>query len=190
MKSARTVFSLLITATGAVMVSACGRFIYGVEASNRGETGVLILQIGDRIPTNLHEHYSTVGVRFPIIAGLRPRLMGRNSVQIGQFQGYEESLPDEVEVVWQLAELVDCIQDDTSSPSNVEWSSCTWLPDRDRIYRRKLNIGALRETEEFKKTGKSYTKVAGSRYTLRVALVFDGDRVEIIANNATTNPWR
>lgn len=64
----RLVLPLLVTA----MLSGCGKFIYGVDVLNYGQSGVLILQMGNEKSTGLHPAFVKLGVMVPIIRGFIP----------------------------------------------------------------------------------------------------------------------
>lgn len=69
-------------------------------------------------------------------------------------------------------------------------SGCTWLPLPDKIYRQKLDMQALRDSEAYKKTGRRNPNVAMSRYTLNLELIFNEDQLTVKADNGATNPWK
>lgn len=125
---------------------------------------------------------------------------------LGHFEGHRTSLPDEVEIVWQLAELKDCKSETkVRHDANLPWlgsraqtygpeefirkSDCTWHPLPDKVYRQQLDMQAIRNSEAYRKTGRRADGVAGSRYTLNLTLVFIEDRLIVEVDNGATNPW-
>ncbi|MDD3763173.1 MAG: hypothetical protein PHP86_07775 [Nevskiales bacterium] len=92
-----------------------GKFIYWVEASNDSQRGVVLLQVGEEKAFYIHDGYSKKGVDFPIIAALQPGIGGGTSVKFGTFASHKTSLPNEVEIVWQLADLTDCKMDEPNA---------------------------------------------------------------------------
>ncbi|MDD3763172.1 MAG: hypothetical protein PHP86_07770 [Nevskiales bacterium] len=184
------VSAVLIPVT--VACSPFGEFIYWVEASNESTRGVLLLQVGQRKALRSHNYYSTVGIGFPIIAGLHPGVKDNTSIKLGTFASHKTSLPNEVEVVWQLAALTNCKENepDSSYPGGRRKSGCTWLPLKDKIYRKTLDLSDIKQSEAYKKTGKSNPRRGGSHYTLVLNLIFNEDQVRIEAYNSSTHPWR
>ena len=66
---------------------------------------------------------------------------------------------------------------------------CQWLPLPDKIYRKKLDLRPIKNTDAYKRTGERYKEVAGSRYTLNITLIFIEDQVKVEVDNGATNPW-
>lgn len=189
-------------------VGGCGKFIYGVDMYNYGYSGVIILQVGDRKAEGLHRAYVKYGVKVPMIRGLHTAVPSRYrnpASYFGRFQGYETSLPEEdVEIVWQLADLTDCERERTVS-ANSEYMrgdlggrdfgrseffirrKCTWTPRPDRIFRQKIDMRAIRDSEEYKKTGRRNPDAVG-RFTLNIKLIFIEERMVVEIGNGATNP--
>ncbi len=192
----------------AVLCSGCSDLIYGVDVVNYGRSGVLILQVGEEKAASPHSYFSKVGVPFPVIAGREPSMPTKYrdpADSFGYFGGHPNSLPKEVEVVWQLAELSECRKDIliTSEKSKTEVKSlgydpanhvvkgsCTWRPMPDKIFRKKLDMRALRKTDEYKRAGDFTWDVLFARYRLNLTLVFIEDQVTIKAENYSSNPWK
>lgn len=192
-----------------MFTASCSRFAYGVDLLNLGEHGVLLLEIGDRKATAPHSAYVSLGVSQPIIAGRFPGIPSRYrdpASFFGHFTGYNDSLPEEIVVVWQLAEMRNCksehrVQADSEYVKDnlrgrdygrteyVDKSGCTWHPLPSKVFRQKLDIKAIRSTEAYRRTGTRYKDVAGSRYTLNLTLIFIEDQVKVEVDNGATNPW-
>jgi hypothetical protein len=172
--------------------TGCSEFSYQVEIANRGEQGVLLLQLGEEYAKAVHDYYGRVGISFPIVAGIPPGSHGFSAVQVGQFVGHEESLPDTVDVSWQLADLTSCkvSRPDASYPGGVDKSQCEWRPIRDKIYHRALDLRPIKQSAEYKRTGDRNKAVSMSYFTLRIELIFDGETVSIETRNGATNPWK
>ena len=92
-------------------VSACERFSYGVDILNYGESGVIILQVGNQKAIGPHPAYVKIGATVPMIAARFPSIPSNYrdpASYFGRFEGYETSLPESIEVAWQLAALDNC----------------------------------------------------------------------------------
>lgn len=144
-----------------------------------------------------------------MIAGRFPSIPSRYrdpASGLGHFEGHRNSLPEHIEIVWQLAELKDCknetrIRSDSEiarkelhgrqygTTEFVDKSDCTWHPLPDKVYRQQLDMQAIRNSEAYRKTGRRADGVAGSRYTLNLTLVFIEDRLIVEVDNGATNPW-
>jgi len=190
-------------------LSGCGSFSYGVDVLNYGENGVILLQVGTAEAVGPHPAYANVGVAIPMIAARFPSLPSSYrdpASSFGRFNGYETSLPDSLDIAWQLASLDDCkatVRMDANSESIKKElkgrsygpseyfgkSGCTWRPLSDRIFRRTIDMKALRLSDAYKRTGDRYKDVAGSRYTLNITLIFIEDQVKVEVDNGATNPW-
>lgn len=202
---ARLVILVLIS----LSANGCGSFIYGVDILNFGHRGVLLLQVGDIKAENIHKAYRDVGVPFPIIGGRFPSIPSKyrdTASSFGSFQGYEREIPDEIDIAWQLADLENCKDNLHVDPANlkqveeirrlgytasqhVSKQLCQWTPLPDKIYRKKLDLRQIKNTDAYKRTGDRYKEVAGSRYTLNITLIFIEDQVKVEVDNGATNPW-
>lgn len=110
---------------------------------------------------------------------------------IGRFEGYENSLPDKVEVVWQLAKLSDCdyVNPSRESPGHVAKSGCTWTPIEGKVYRKTIDMDVIRSSQAYKRTGSPVGQGAGSEYTLKILFIFNEGELQVKALNGRTNPW-
>jgi hypothetical protein len=200
------IFTLSLVLPG---LSGCEPFRYGVDVLNHGENGVILLQVGTLKAVGPHPAYASIGVNTPMIAARFPSLPSRHrdpASSFGRFEGYERSLPDSIDLTWQLASLNDCkaairIKADSESAKKElagrsygrsEYfgkSGCTWRPLSDRIFKQTVDMRDLRRSDAYKRTGERYKEVAGSRYTLNITLIFIEDQVKVEVDNGATNPW-
>ena len=67
---------------------------------------------------------------------------------------------------------------------------CRWILLSNKIYRKKLDMGAIRNSQAYKLTGERNPNVAGSRYTLKISLAFIDEELHVSLDNGSTNPWR
>ena len=189
-------------------VGGCGKFIYGVDMYNYGHSGVMLLQVGSRLAYKVHPAFEADGVTVPMIRGFDtnvPSLYRNPASYFGRFQGYETSLPEEdVEIVWQLADLTDCEDeyrvsaDEDRIVENLRGRDfgrsefyirrkCTWTPRPDRVFRQKIDMRAIRNSKEYKKTGRRNPDAVG-RFTLNIKLIFIEERMVVEIGNGATNP--
>ena len=185
------------------------KFLYLVDVVNFGQSGVIVRQIGERVADGPHPAYVNLGVKGSMIIGRSPSIPSKyrdTTDGYGTFQGHDHDLPDEVTIEWQLADLTKCdraFQENTQSLPEPEkttalkyrresffhLSGCQWTPRADRIFRKTLDLRGVKESEAFKKTGKRYPDVAGSRYTLGISIIIIEDQVYLETANGATNPW-
>lgn len=206
-----------------VWLSGCGKFIYGVDIVNYGQNGVIVLQMS-HYDSYVRKPYTTMAANKKTELYWDPRTPGIEDVAhvtrlypsipskyrnpataFGRFSDHPKSLPDEIEVVWQLAELKDCKKTVGVNPKDtiateikargynpedhVLKSNCTWAPIPNKIFRKKIDMAAIRASEAYKRTGKSNPGTALSRYTFLLRFVFQEDQMTVKAENGTTNPW-
>lgn len=196
--------------------------IYGMDINNYGQNGVIVLEMTHFEPFELVPYKTTQASgeevlndpRVPGLIGIKrvvdldpdiPSKYRNPASAFGRFPRYGNSLPDEVEIVWQLAELTECHRivpvrsDETKQElealgykpaEHARKSDCTWHPLPDKIFRKKLDMAAVKASEAYRKTGTRNHWIAGSRYTLRLNLIFIEDQVKLEAANGATNPWR
>lgn len=201
-----------------------GYFIgYGVDIVNHGQSGVIILELGQeeafvRRPFRVmggdgKERWSYPDVpeglkELPVVIAMYPTIPSEYrdpTTAFGRFTGYERTLPTDLEVVWQLAELRECSDtvwvrsEETTrelksrgyNPADhVNKSGCTWVLLPDKIFRKKLNLREIRDTAAYKRAGKRNPFVALSHYTLGINLIFMEDQLKVEAYTGSTNPWR
>ncbi len=119
-------FALALFVLGlAAMTKGCGGLTYSVELVNFGTRGVILRRFGDfkveplgiwygesAAGTKIQHDYRVPGLEgIPMVGYLTtvtPTLMDSPASPMGRFPGHPDSLPDQVEVEWQLAALSDC----------------------------------------------------------------------------------
>lgn len=171
-------------------ISACSRdILYSVSAANYGEYGVIL----KHFPTRLD---GLVNIR-PGIPGVRDDIYEK-----GYFRGYPNSVPDQLEVVWQLAELKDCsevrvaksyVKGADPDERYTRKSGCTFVPIEDKIFRKTIDLKALMNTESGRRAGKRakpWWSLSNSRYGLSIAFEFRDEQLDVKALTYRTNPWR
>lgn len=159
---------------------------YEVIAGNSGKQGVILLT-----PPFTAFTRGTIKNRDEL-EGSNPRkniyLDPTQPTYVGQFSGHKDRLSDEkIEIAWQAAELTECQRADVLGPNLIHKSGCTWKPLPNKIYQKVLDLGALKTTREYQRTGKAVDgNLLYGTYTLNIYLVFDGDELEIELENGQT----
>ena len=195
-----------------VLLSRCGKVIYGVKAFNFGQNGVLILEMSSKTPREVSaermQRANMDGLKgLMLIAHLYPKIPSKyrdNGVLFGRFEGHDHSLPSEIEVVWQLADLRNCKEEKRAQSSQVirelqtrgynpnyhiSKRGCTWIPLPDRIYRKKIDMKAIRESEAYKKATRRNLLILGHSHSLRLFFVFQEDQLTVEVFAYGINPW-
>ncbi|MET0068881.1 MAG: hypothetical protein ABW096_02510 [Candidatus Thiodiazotropha sp.] len=154
----------------------CSNFLYVVRAANYGEYGVILKQMETTM------RYSRL---HPGIPGMRDDITVLN-----RFVGYPKSLPDIVEIEWQLAELNDCrsVRTYSKDPQYVRKHGCTWTPLEDKVYRKVIDLTEVKQSEDAKMAGKTIRM--GSKRSLSILFVFRDDDVTISYSNRRTNAFK
>ncbi len=194
----------LVSLTVAVL-SGCETHYYAVDMINYGRSGVLILQVGDERAEGLHEYYSKHGVDFPIIRGMYPKIPSEfrdPTSAFGRFKGYEDKLPDQVEIVWQLAKLSECkYNSPPQSDQTIKWMreqgfdpdayvnkyGCNWTPLPGKIFHKQLDMQAIRDSEAYREATRLRLDTPFNRHILRVELVFAEDQLTVNTDQYTVN---
>jgi hypothetical protein len=166
--------------------SGCSQFAYNVHAVNYGDYGVILIA-----PlTTRHHRLITPGVPG----------VGQDFRWMGQLEGHPNSLPDEVEVVWQLAELTDCsyereaksqIKGGPDQRLYVRKNDCTVTPIEGKVFRKTVDLAAIRDSPEGQKAGTydGLRVLNAPRYILGIKLLFRDDQLEVETYLRKTNPW-
>ena len=164
-----------------IFASGCGQFTYNIHAGNYGNHGVVIKKIAA-----LGESGDRSAKLYPGFPGVRDNIMA-----LFRIEGYENSLPDHVEVVWQLAELNECkrVYVSENYPGYTRKGGCKWRPLEDKVYSKVFDMEEVRQTDAYKKTGKDYGGIASSRYLLHLRFEFRDEELELVVENRVTNPW-
>ena len=174
-----------------LMLSLCGcerQTLYSVSAANYGEYGVVL------------KHFPT---RLDGLVNIRPGIPGvpADIYEKGYFRGYQHSVPDQVEVVWQLAELRDCsrvreaksyVPGADPSERYTRKSGCTFVPIEGKVFRKIIDLNAIMKTEAGRRAGKlakPWWTLRRARYGLSIAFEFRDEELEVRALTYRTNPW-
>ena len=204
----RVLFLIAIAAA----LSGC-RVPYAMQAVNYGRHGVIVLEVSHMqsqlisVGTAEAAGMSNLGGRV-LVASLYPALPLESlpgAMMWGRFDGYETSLPDEVEVVWQLADLNNCEEERPAGSKigieqirargydpeqHLSKHGCSWDPIPKKIYRQKLDMDAIRKSEAYTKAGSKNPEIEGSRYSLGLLLVFNEDQLKVETFSKVSNPWK
>lgn len=216
-----TLLILIITLGYLKFCTKAFGIIYGVDLVNYGQNGVIVLEIARHKPWKLEPYY-TMGadgqkvLNDPKVQGLQdlslvtfqypsiPSKYRNPADAFGRFPGHPNSLPDKVEVVWQLAKLSKCADyGPAQSDKTRKWLSgngydpsfhtlargCTWHPIPDRVFRKTIDMNEIKATEAYRRTGSANPNRAASRYTLNLKFIFIEDQLKVEADNGATNPW-
>ncbi len=173
-----------------VLFSGCSHtLLYSVSAANYGEHGIIL----KHFPTKLD---GLVNIR-PGIPGVRADIY-----QKGPFKHYPNTLPDKVEVIWQLAETKDCkrvipskthIKGDDDPHIYISKVSCTFVPIPGKLFRKTIDLTKLLDTPVGQRAGRRtgpWWTLDNSRYGLSIDFEFREDQLTIDTYNYRTNPWR
>ncbi len=185
----------------AVLVTGCGRFTYSVEAVNYGQHGVILLNVpvtGDGARDRAFPRTYRLSPGLPTVAD--------DVRDLGLFENHGNSLPDEIEIVWQIAELSGCetivpaegsvsfekeLRKHGYDPADyIRREGCSWSPIDGAIHRKTFYMEAVRKTAAYRRTGSWYEGIGGSRYVLRLRFEFRDEEAKLVAYNEATNPWK
>ena len=153
-----------------------------MKAINYGTSGVIILELTN-IKKEVFEKHPNLG---EIVLPVYPNLPEQ---RLGKFGGYPDGLPQRVEVVWQLANLSPCNVEYRSSnyPAHVRKSDCVWTPIPGQVYRKTIDLVAIRQTPAYQRVG---GPVEGSHwvetYTLRLNFNFTDEKLSLEVTNGQT----
>ncbi|MBT3058091.1 MAG: hypothetical protein AB2733_17350 [Candidatus Thiodiazotropha taylori] len=162
--------------------SGCSKFLYSVTAANYGEYGVIFL----KMPTtqiNIH------GRKNPGIPGVRDDIG-----HYGRFHDHPHSLPDQVVVEWQLAELSDCRRVDrfrSKVPKTddtkiyIRKLGCTWTPLEEKVFRKVFDLKEIQNTEYAKRAGERIR--FGSKRVMTIMFIFRDEEVEMRVGGFASN---
>ncbi len=131
--------SVLLELLVSSLLTGCGGLSYSVDVVNFGTQGVILRTfagfnasaLGVVEGENRYGHPYRYDFRVPGLEGIEmvtylgtvtPTLMDSPASPMGRFPGHPDSLPDHVEVEWQLAALSDCAHVHTiERPEESEW---------------------------------------------------------------------
>lgn len=181
----RRVCMTIIVVAASLLMNGCGKFIYSVRGANYGEYGIILRE------------FPTVGLKRlrylePGIPGVRDDVANFNN-----FIGHPDSLPDQIEVEWQLAELKECshvasskslVYGTTDQKTYTSKIGCTWIPLEDKIYRKVIDLKAIQESEHAKRSGETIS--LGQTRVLNILFMFRDEELEISFGSHVHNAWR
>lgn len=174
----------------AVALAGCEhKLLYSVSVENYGELGVILRNFPTRLDGLANIHAGIPGVRADIY-------------EKSYFRGHPDSVPSEVEVVWQLAELEDCagVREAKSYAPGADPSErytrklgCTFVPIEGKVFRKVVDLKEIMRTEAGQRAGKRakpWWALSRARYGLSIAFEFRDEELEVRALTYRTNPWR
>lgn len=180
----------LLCAFAVLILVGCERdILYSVSAANYGEYGVVLR----KFPTRLD---GLTDIR-PGIPGVRADVYEKS-----HFRDYPDSLPKQVEVVWQLADLTDCddvipwrsrLKGDDDPRVYVSKIGCDFTPIEGKVFRKVVDLNKIMETEAGQRAGKlvkPWWTLSRARYGLSIAFEFRDEELEVRALTYRTNPWK
>ncbi|MEW8509411.1 MAG: hypothetical protein AB2608_01110 [Candidatus Thiodiazotropha sp.] len=156
-------------------IGGCSKFLYNVSVANYGEYGVIFL----KIPTTRINKYRR---KNPGIPGVRDDIG-----HFGRFHDHPYSLPDQVEVEWQLAELSDCrsVRVYSKDPQYMRKRGCTWTPLEDKVFRKIFDLKEVKKSEYAKRAGERIR--FGSKRVMTIMFIFRDDEVEMRVGGFASN---
>lgn len=152
----------------------------GEEIRNPGTKGLAGIELVKRLYPSLPSKYRDTAAAF------------------GRFPGKPRSLPDSAEVIWQLAELRECrTNTEAQSEKTVKElkalgrdpeyhriaSGCTWKPLPDKIFRKTVDLTAIRETD-------AYKQAHGRNFRLNITFEFMDEELRVIPEAYGINRWK
>ena len=181
-------FVLMLFVVAFCGLQGCGReILYSVSVANYGDYGVILQKLPVKFnrPTEIE----------PGIPGVRADIYEKS-----HFRNYPDSLPDQVEVVWQLAELKNCDEviegpsflDENDPHVYARKSGCTFVPIEGKVFRKVIDMKELMNTKAGQKAGKRtkpWWTLSTARYGLSIAFEFRDEELEVRALSYRTNPW-
>ena len=167
------------------MLSACGALRgdleYVVRAANYTNQGVILIDFP--VVRGNDEVEATRGI-YPGVPGVHDHV-----AYLGQFAEFRHTLPDNMSVTWQAAELTDCkhvltfqshVQNDSDSREYARKLSCDWTPREGQVFTRELDMDAIRNSEAYRVAANpppgSFLR---GQPTLRIDLIFRDSGLEV-----------
>ncbi len=170
-----------------LLLTGCGRQLYYVSVANYGEKGVIL---------------KPFPVQYDGITNIRPGIPGVEAdiFKKGYFKGYPNSLPEKVEVVWQLAELKNCrdvvpstsfVPHTTDTKVYTRKEGCEFVPIPGKVFRRVIDLDEVRNSSEAKNAGKRARDwwSSFSRNGLIVEFEFRDEALSVDTAYFHTNSW-
>lgn len=160
------------------LISGCSKFLYNVNVANYGEYGVIFLKI-PTTRTNAHKRKN------PGIPGVRDDIG-----HFGKFHDHPHSLPDQVVVERQLAELSDCrsVRVYSKDPQYVRKRGCTWTPLEDKVFRKVFDLRDILKSEHANRAGERIR--LGSKRVMTIMFIFRDEDVALSVGSRRTNAFK
>ncbi|MEW8256698.1 MAG: hypothetical protein AB2747_20270 [Candidatus Thiodiazotropha taylori] len=171
---------VLLSVLSIITLSSCSKFLYAVGMANYGDYGVIIISPETTAGTN-RIRTGIPGVRDDII-------------DKGRFPDHPNSLPDQVVVEWQLAELSDCRRVDrfrSKVPKTddtkiyIRKLGCTWTPLEEKVFRKVFDLKEIQNTEYAKRAGERIR--FGSKRVMTIMFIFRDEEVEMRVGGFASN---
>ncbi|MET0071725.1 MAG: hypothetical protein ABW096_16935 [Candidatus Thiodiazotropha sp.] len=163
-------------------IAGCSKFLYNVSVANYGEYGVIFR----KIPTTLINKYRR---KNPGIPGVRDDIG-----HFGRFHDHPHSLPDQVVVEWQLAELSNCkriikhksfVYKTKDERIYTRKADCTWTPLEGKVYRKVFDLKEAQKSEYAKHAGERVR--FGSKRVMTIMFIFRDEKLEMRVGGFASN---
>ncbi|MEW7973666.1 MAG: hypothetical protein AB2821_09330 [Candidatus Thiodiazotropha endolucinida] len=161
-------------------LSSCSKFLYSTGMANYGDYGVIVISPDTTLGTNR---------LWTGIPGV-----GDDIIDKGRFPGHPHSLPDQVVVEWQLAELSDCRRIDKYKSAVLKTDDtkiyirklgCTWTPLEDKVFRKVFDLKEIQKSEHAKRAGERIR--FGSKRIMTIMFIFRDEEVELRVGGFASN---
>ncbi|MES9971372.1 MAG: hypothetical protein ABW092_15165 [Candidatus Thiodiazotropha sp.] len=161
-------------------LTGCTKFLYAVDMANYEDYGIMVISPETTMGAN-RIRTGIPGVRDDVIAK-------------GRFPNHPNSLPDQIVVKWQLAELSDCRRIDKykSKIKKVEDNTlyvrklgCTWTPIKGKVFRKVFDLKEAQKSEYAKHAGERIR--FGSKRVMIIRFIFRDEEVEMRLGGFASN---
>ncbi len=196
---------------------------YAVDMVNYGQNGVILLQVAEetgvvRKPYKVHRPDGTTRwetyVASPgledvaFVIAMDPSIPSEfrdPTSAFGRFKGYEDKLPDQVEIVWQLAKLSECkYNSPPQSDQTIKWMreqgfdpdayvnkyGCNWTPLPGKIFHKQLDMQAIRDSEAYRQASRGLFSSPFDRHVMLIELIFQEDQLTVKTYDRKVNVWK
>ncbi|MET0071723.1 MAG: hypothetical protein ABW096_16925 [Candidatus Thiodiazotropha sp.] len=165
----------LLTALSIITITGCTNILYAVGMANYGEYGVIVISPETTVGTNR------------IRTGI-PRVRD-DIIDKGRFPDHPHSLPDQVVIEWQLAELSDCrsVRVYSKDPQYVRKHGCTWTPIEGKVFRKVFDLKGVQNSEYAKRAGERIR--FGSKRVMTIRFIFRDEEVEMRVDGFASNQF-
>lgn len=163
----------LMSALCIFTLSSCSKFLYSTGMANYGNYGVIVISPDTTLGTNR---------LWTGIPGV-----GDDIIDKGRFPGHPHSLPDQVVVEWQLAELSNCrsVRIYSKDPQYVRKHGCTWTPLEDKVFRKVFDLKEIQKSKHAKRAGERIR--FGSKRVMTIMFIFRDEEVELRVGGFASN---